>query len=435
MKEFEAFLNDDEGWDMYITGRAGTGKTTLMSKLSQICDDRGLDITVCAFTHKACGILRSKLPKKANVKTLHSFLRKRPTVNQLATHEKNITLNAKFEETEETSILFIDEYSMVGEKDLADIRAEQGETADGKPTMKVVWLGDPNQLPPVGDVQAVSPDGDYNITLTKVYRQASYNPLLDTLDDIISFIQGKPIHALECHDAFHRNEDIVDLYGADQKDKILLAFTNKRVQELNEECEGKPGPTPGDRVFSPTTKEYYTFKGWADGYDLQTLDIPFGEPLVRDMKYKSLERLIKNHDMFAIMTSEGGEDVVMAVEFGHYEHKVNLEVLKKAAAASNKAIVKFGKTDNAAMWAKKNHSHKLSRVRGQAWSSFLAYNSFVICLDFTHAMTVHKSQGSTYRNVYLDIQDLGIAAEINLPMYLKLMYVAMSRASNMVITN
>ncbi|MGL5567505.1 MAG: ATP-binding domain-containing protein [Plesiomonas sp.] len=50
-------------------------------------------------------------------------------------------------------------------------------------------------------------------------------------------------------------------------------------------------------------------------------------------------------------------------------------------------------------------------------------------------MTVHKSQGSTYDTVYVDTEDLYRCAAINIKQYLKLMYVALSRASNKVITN
>ena len=55
--------------------------------------------------------------------------------------------------------------------------------------------------------------------------------------------------------------------------------------------------------------------------------------------------------------------------------------------------------------------------------------------SFAHAMTIHKSQGSTYDTVYLDTEDLGMVANMDYIMYLRLLYVAVSRASNKVITN
>ena len=58
-----------------------------------------------------------------------------------------------------------------------------------------------------------------------------------------------------------------------------------------------------------------------------------------------------------------------------------------------------------------------------------------MCIDFPYATTVHKSQGSTYETVLLDIKDLGICANSNYNLYLKLLYVALSRASERVFTN
>ena len=91
--------------------------------------------------------------------------------------------------------------------------------------------------------------------------------------------------------------------------------------------------------------------------------------------------------------------------------------------------------DNAAQWAKQNYDSALARKRSAAWRDFLSFNSTALCLDFAHAMTVHKSQGSTFNTVYVDTNDIHSAASFSFEQYLKLMYVALSRASNKVITN
>ena len=154
---FQAFMQDREAWDMYITGAAGTGKTTKLKEKVQYCIDNEIPYVVCAFTHKACGILRSKLPPGACVRTLHSFLGKRPCINTNATKKEHVNqnvrsqgLDTKSSETdEEPEVLFLDEYSMVGEKDFMDIREAQDSDYDSIPELKVVWIGDPHQLPPV----------------------------------------------------------------------------------------------------------------------------------------------------------------------------------------------------------------------------------------------------------------------------------------------
>lgn len=421
---FKAFLADDTAWDMYITGRAGTGKTTDLSYLIDYCHAADIASTVCAYTHKACGILMQKLAPGTNIITLHKFLNKRPTINSNAVSKNHISSNCKVGASKETTILFIDEYSMVGEKDLMDLREEQDML-----NFKIVWLGDPFQLPPVGDIQSVSPSGKYCVMLTEIRRQAKDNPLGRTLEQLVGMIEGKPVAALLPNPNFRRGYNLASEYKLGD---IVLCYTNERVQELNAEIQSYTKPLDGDMLFSPTTQHHYKFVKWID-FPTQ-IELPFGKPLVLDSKFKTLEYLIKNRTKFAVLRDQDENEIVMAAKFGHYDYKVKLDELKQAAAASNKAIEDDFRGHKAAAWAKINTMHPLAKRRAKAWRDFLSFNDSVICLDFSHAMTVHKSQGSTYERVLVDTDDIHKAAYFSFPMYLKLMYVALSRASKEVIT-
>ncbi len=434
IETFKAFLEDHEAWDMYITGRAGTGKTTDVAKLVKYCLDIELDCVVTAYTHKAVSILAEKMPEGTEFATLHSFLGKRPTINDSALKTQHIERSMKIRETAKTSILFIDEYSMIGEKDLLDIIAAQDPDYDGKPKLKVVWVGDPYQLPPVGDIQAVKPCGDYQVLLTEIKRQAKDNPLGNILEQLVRNIEGEPPSPLEANENFLRDKDLMKSYvSCTTQDRVILAYTNKNVQELNELIQGYPEPQCGDTVYSPTTRKSYTFLGWDDRPT--EIELPFGEPLVLNSKFKTLEHLIKNKTRFATLQTEEGDEATMACVFGHYSYKLDSDELKNIAAGSNKDIENAYRGYKAAGWAKANPKKPLARARAKAWRDFLSFNECTICLDFPHAMTVHKSQGSTYNTVFLDTDDLYKAAHFDFQMYLKLMYVALSRASNMVVTN
>lgn len=436
---FTRLLADEQGWDMYITGRAGTGKTTGLAELIEYCMDGDIDYTVCAFTHKACGILRLHLPDNANIRTLHSFLKKRPTINTQATSSHNVEVSQKHGDTEKTSILFIDEYSMVGERDLMDIRdAQDGED---ETHLKVVWLGDPYQLPPVGDMQSVEPYGNYQVMLTKNWRRAEDSPLSEPVEQLISFIEGEKAAPLVESASFCRNQDILEWYEndgmADDFDGVILAYTNKRVQELNAKAQGREVPEYQDKLFCPNNRNFYTLTAFAPGYLVYEITKPYGDDTLKlNSKYKTLEHLqAMQCCQFMDVVDEDGSEETFAVVFGHYDYKVTKERLIKAAADSNKAIERKFQGVKAAPWAKQNKGHKLAKVRAKAWRDFLTFNDNVVCLDFVHAMTIHKSQGSTYKSVYLDTEDLAIAAEINYLLYLKLFYVAISRARDYVITN
>jgi hypothetical protein len=404
----------------------------------QYCIDNDIKYVVCAYTHKACDILRTKLPEGANVTTLHSFLKKRPTINQNATDKKRLQISAQSGSPDEPEVMLIDEYSMVGERDGMDIVALQDEEYEGAPVMKVCWYGDKNQLDPVGDAPYVCPYGDYVVKLTKIWRQAGDNPIMDTLTALVGMIEGTSDMApLEAHKTFVRGVDIVEhVRSTKVDDYVLLAYTNKRVEELNAAIQGYYEPLVDDKVFSPTTKHNYKFLQWADPKGITYIDTPFNGDVHLGSKYQTLEYLIKSgHCNFAELEDADGNVLVCAVVFGHYQYKLKNDELKAAAAKSNKDIEVANPKYKAAAWAKHNSKTKLARSRAKAWRDFLSFDECVICIDFPHAMTVHKSQGSTHDTVYIDTEDLYQCARTNVQQYLKLMYVAVSRTSNMVYTN
>lgn len=439
LETFKKFIESDNSEDMFVTGVAGTGKTTDLCGTVQYCIDNNISYIVCAFTHDACKILRSKLPQDANVQTLHKFIKKRPSINMEATKFQHVTTNSRFGTAEQVEVLFVDEYSQVGEKDLMDIRElqdniedEEGDTI--KAGLRVCWLGDPHQLPPIGDAQAIQPHGKFSIRLTKQYRQIEGNPLAEAIGQLISFIEGKPSAPLITSDRFKRGQDIFSKYQACNEHKILLAYTNQKVQDLNWTIEGKEEPEEDCIVFSPSTKQKYTFIRCIPSYLIYEIDKAFGEPLKLGSKYKTLEFLIQQDYDFCEVEDEDGQRYCFAYVFGHYEYKKKLEELKRIAAGVNKTILD-NEGMSAAQWAKANPDARAAKDRAYAWRKFLSFNECVICLDFAHAKTIHKAQGSTYHTVFLDSEDLGIAAETNYTLYLKLMYVALSRATHNVITN
>ena len=321
---------------------------------------------------------------------------------------------------------------MVGERDFVDISDLQ-YNEDGEIRTKVVYIGDPNQLPPVKDVKAIIPQGMYWHKLTKVYRQENDNPLIDTLYTLNDYINGEEPRPLTEHDTFERNVNIIDLYKQDNKIKIILAFTNAKVQDLNADIQGRIYPDKRDIVYTPTLRQSYTMMGmYSESDSILTIDKKLIE---LNSQYKTLEAIHKIDGVnFYTLIDEKGNEEPRAAVFGHAKFLAIQQSLANKAVFINKQISTQFNCD-AKEWAKENWSDPLAKSRGKAWAAYLNFKSCVLCLDFAHAMTVHKSQGSTYENVYIDIQDLGRCADKDYTMYLKLLYVAVSRASNKVFTN
>lgn len=434
----QAFLTDEKAWEMYITGKAGTGKTTTLKEVVEYCLANQIDYMVCAFTHKACTVLEEKLPDNANITTLHSYLRKRPTINDSAVHKAHVDVRSRMGESERPDIVIVDEFSMVGEDDYVDIMGMQDPHDEGAKPIKALYVGDPYQLPPVGDMQTIKPKGKYWVKLEKVYR-TECDDLLSAMVKLTDMIDGADMEPLGSSQNLIRGQCLIQSYKASTStDKVCLAWTNKAVQQLNEAIAGKTQPDPSDDLWCPTLRHEFTLEAFLPKTGALPIVRTPRSSLGPNSKYKTLEFLQELPEVsFARVYDSTAEEVVnIAYIFGHYTYKQIINDLTEAAVAVNNQIKAIAGGDiKPAQWASQNQGHGLTRKRAKAWRKLLAIKEAVLCIDFPYAMTIHKSQGSTYEEVYLDSEDLSMCGNTDAKMYLKLFYVALSRASHKVITN
>lgn len=193
----------------YLAGYAGTGKTTLAKEIAEQSD---LDVMFAAYTGKAAYVLRQK--GCVDARTIHSLIYKPagesksdtlrkieqelidlkfdpPKDEQIARDRKALlekrrddllmherrkpmfTLNPD-SDLHDIDLLIVDEVSMVDEAMGLDLMSFR---------KKIIVLGDPMQLPPVGS-------GGYftkrtpNITLTEIHRHARESGILRLATDI-----------------------------------------------------------------------------------------------------------------------------------------------------------------------------------------------------------------------------------------------------------
>ena len=416
------FVRDPTEFEAFLTGAAGTGKTT---KLKEICEtllSTDINFQVVAYTHKAKQVLMSKLPKNTPISTLHSFLKKRPGINENATHIKAIMTSNQHGVPEPLDLLIIDEYSFVGEKDDISLCELQDPLVIDKP-LHILYVGDANQLPPIGAPSNLVPHKPYWEKLTKVHR--TDNDLLVTLSKLVDYIEeNEPIKYLQETENFKRKKDIINLYiNNNHKNKILLAFTNKRVQELNFYIQGSEYPTIDDYLFISSLRVVVKFisklkKPNAIYTPIGTIDM--------SAKYNPLGFLHKLHyvDFFDVEVIDSynedlhiGQRIDIATIFGTYNNKNIRDRLGKALVDANKKnIVKAGSVDAKTIFRE-----------------YKTVNDYVCISDFNHCMTVHKSQGSEYDYVYLDSEDFKSCIDIQTR--LKLLYVGISRAKIQVFLN
>jgi len=147
---FCEWLNTPYSFKPFVMkGFAGSGKTYLSMKLLKKVDELGLCWTVVAPTHKAVGVLREGL-KNESIQptwfpsTIHRLLRLK------LKRQVNVEICEKTDQTENSlenlGLVLIDEASMIDSK-LLEITLECARCN----STRLVFVGDPAQLPPVGE--------------------------------------------------------------------------------------------------------------------------------------------------------------------------------------------------------------------------------------------------------------------------------------------
>lgn len=247
-RAFEIFK---EGYNVFITGPGGTGKTELIRRIYTDAKMRSRRISVTAMTGCAAVLLN------CNASTLHSWagigLGAGNVETLVQTRSKYPYVRAKWKETD---ILVIDEVSMMSVK-LFDIINKMGKAIrrNDRPFggIQVVMSGDFFQLPPVGDeaepetqqfcFQHPAWDEIFNhqVELRKMFRQT--DPVYaGILNDLREGRIRKKSHAILLD---HVNRDIPETLSFDP---TKLYPTKHKVTRINQENMGRL--TGEERTFT-----------------------------------------------------------------------------------------------------------------------------------------------------------------------------------------
>ncbi|MDD3722735.1 MAG: DEAD/DEAH box helicase [Lutibacter sp.] len=165
-----AFLDflDSDDQVFVLSGYAGTGKTSMVLGFVRMLDEMEIHSVLLASTGRAAKVLQDKALR--DCKTLHRNIYSLVTKIEERTKE-NSDFKLKFRLTENVSstetIYFVDESSMIADTDSLNINLEFGsgrlltdffKYLDGR---KVVFIGDPAQLPPINYILSPALNPNY----------------------------------------------------------------------------------------------------------------------------------------------------------------------------------------------------------------------------------------------------------------------------------
>lgn len=419
------FRNKDYQNPVNLGGAAGTGKSSTTSFLLEWINTKRFPVKLCAPTHKAALVLKKY--NNYDAATLHSMLALSPKVDILKLDIRELRFfasNDKKMSIPYDGIVICDEASMVS-SDLYDLLIEKCSLMG---TM-VIFCDDYAQLNPVKDEgQSKVFKCKHQFRLTKIYRQSEKSGLKDILQTLrdTSIHQWKNCQG-EDGSLFveHNLEDFCKKaisefkYEIENKDILhtkILAYTNARVNNYNKAIHKLLWNDDNFLHKGEILMAYENFK--QDGYEVtNSMDYiveGFTPTTIRVPYYNNCKGyLVKLYDEYndvsfdipLLAPEECSEDLAIVIE------SIRTDAIKaKGYERSKKWGIYY-----ALMGSFCTSKDLFTDGRCIRKATF----------KYGYAITAHRSQGSSYDNVFIDMKDIFRAKDEDT--LRQLQYVSMSR--------
>ena len=427
-----------------LKGFAGTGKTFILRYFLQHVIDKAYTIT--APTHKALRVLEAQIGRKGM--TLHSLHGLKPNIDLQNFDIERPQFDALNPcKIQNYNLIVIDECSMIN-KDLFLLnhnRAKEFNT-------KILYVGDPLQLPPVNEeISPTFATVKNTVELTDIVRQEEGNPLLNLFplirkdiqcgtNDFLNYIvrnrsniqNGIGYEILPTNvfrdrlitefnsEEFHKN---IDYYR-------VVAYTNQAVSDWNSIIRNSIVGNDADIIhINDLLLSYNTIVDeFKEAIILNSEDYIIEDirPYFSDEKIKTfavnLKSMYDGHitQPFLVVDSKD-------ISFNRYK-QILTHLYNRAANHEQHGWYVYYKFKNRFLT---NIRFTIDTIQGVKYINK--------DIDYGYAMTTHKTQGSTFDNIAIDLTNLVFTntkygrIEVDRDTRNKLIYVALSRAKNSVI--
>lgn len=330
-----------------LSGSAGTGKTTLLKIINDIVNEHHGTTRVMSFTGKAASVLRSKgIPAH----TLHSILYTHKWNRYLEKYE--VIKNSISELYNSADLFVVDEAGNPPSEVLNDL-IETGR--------KILFVGDKNQLPPPTDDKFTIMDYEH-YHMTEITRQDAKNPIILMAREILDTGRYTRKYVDNNHIRILKRDLFGEIYNKDQPDIALCGINRVRIS-LNTEIRRLKGI---DTITYPYP---------VSGESVMCLNngvVNDGTQLFNGEIYKT-QTVNKNY-----------KHVEMSLVSTEYEDEDDAEPVILTTVKT--------KLDD---WINREYKTTNADIKGNIFK-----------FDFSYAITVHKSQGSEFNNVFFLDEDV-----------------------------
>lgn len=378
-----------------LTGSAGVGKTYLVNYLLKYFAQKAGKMFITAPTHKALAVLKGKIDIEYNAEfsTIHSALK----LKRKFTPDGKVFFAQEFSERyppfSGCSLLVIDEASMLNQEMLSHLKQYH---------FPIIFIGDEKQINPVKEEDSpVFHQHWFTVELTQIIRQSGGNPIID-LSRNLPLIWEKASNLTEEKHGFLYTDDrqkvIEKLAAINGTDELkYLAWTNNEVDSINQSVRHLI-------------------------YGANPAMIEQGEVLVLNAPYSTSKREYYNNEEIEIeklivVTKKCYPPGLSSFEMNAYCINDSIFAVHESSLQIHKKICKDLKD--------------AANKRNIKWTEYFKYVESFADFTYNHAITIHKSQGSTYKDVIVNVRDTNRNRDKKEKQ--RLFYTAVTRASELLI--
>lgn len=427
---------------LILQGYAGTGKTTLIKGLSSFLTNQNKQFEVMAPTGRAAKVLRDKT---GYGRTIHSSIYNFAALESINADSKEVadhSLKYYFPvnlTNPDERILIIDEASMISSKESKNELFDFGTNVllDDLLTYafstnkynKIIFVGDPAQLSPVGDNNSWALDTDYfkglrysvqKTVLTEVKRQEN-NHILKNATQIrdVLYAERRNELQLEFDDSSFielANSDVIEKYietypQPEIGDGLIISFSNAQCYQYNYAIRVALYPNQKDILSGDLilicNNNYHTYSA-----ELYNGDVA-----------KVVDKSEKIETLSApVWTVKNGkkERVVIALDFRkitiripNYDGEISCYIIetllnsidRDLSVEMTKALyINFVMRYNEAQEKREQSGLKKHKVGSEEFKDALKADPYYNALrvKYGYAITCHKAQGGEWDTVFVD---------------------------------
>ncbi|MCC5918251.1 MAG: AAA family ATPase [Cryomorphaceae bacterium] len=429
MEKLGAFLGGQDHQMMVLKGSAGTGKTSLISAITQVIPALKMKYVLLAPTGRAAKVMQNYSEVPAQTIHRHIYVTRNTG--------SGFSFELKYNRSKRT-LYIIDEASMLGVDDglnKSSLLHDVLEFILSGENNKILLVGDHAQLPPVGQEESPALDEEYlrrsfsisfdTIYLHQVVRQAKESIILRNATLLRTMIEnenpgfprletGKDViritDAIESQEAFDGA-----FYNPLEMESVVLLRSNKRANMYNKELRARimykeEELSAGDLLMNNKNSYFWLDKTSEAGF-------------------------IANGDMLEVIRP-GKEEFMYGHRFRHatlrlvdYPEAPNFEAILMLDTLTEETPTLSRQKQNEFLKALWEEEPGLSK--GAFWAKVKKNPYFnALQVKFAYAITTHKSQGGQWRHVFIE-QPYLPDGEVKIS-DLRWLYTALTRATEKV---